>query len=149
MVSVRTGKVGWGAAIQGKSAPICTCGGNSSILAVHRHTIHGELYFCIVSVFFIAGMQNMPKACSSHCLLYSIKTSHLILMVSQEDRVHSQFSKEPKKKKNQSERNSEKLLETTQHKCWQSQPCAEGNWEIKKETKYHKLLSCSEENNCF
>lgn len=45
--------------------------------------------FCIVSGFiylfiFITGMQNMPKACSSRCHLYSIKTSHLILMLAQE-----------------------------------------------------------------
>lgn len=58
-------------------------------------SLHGELYFCIVSgFFFITGMQNMPKACSSHCHLYGIKTSHFILMLSQEDRVHSQFRKE-------------------------------------------------------
>lgn len=57
-------------------------------------SLHGELYFRIVSGFFITGMQNMPKACSSHCHLYGIKTSHFILMLAQEDRVHSQFRKE-------------------------------------------------------
>lgn len=84
------------AAIQCKSAPICMCVKQLDPRRSPPPSLHGELHFCIVSVFFffITGMQNMPKACRSHCLLYGIKTSLLILMVSQEDRVHSQFRKE-------------------------------------------------------
>lgn len=73
------------------------CVGKSSTPLPHNSpppSLHGELYFCIVSGFFITGMQNMPKACSSHCHLNGIKTSHFILMPAQEDRVHSQFRKE-------------------------------------------------------
>ncbi len=71
------------------------CVGNSLILPAPRH-LHYTVSstFRIVSGFFITGMQNMPKACSSNCHLYHIKTSHFILMHAQGDRVHSQFRKE-------------------------------------------------------
>lgn len=77
-----------------KSAAICMCGRQLDPPRSPPLSLHGELYFCIVSGCFITGMQNMPKACSSHCHLYGIKTSHFILMLAQEDRVHSQFRKE-------------------------------------------------------
>lgn len=101
------------AVIWSKSVPIWMSGKQLDPPCFPPPSLYGDLYFWIVSrcflFFFITGMQNMPKACSSHCHLYGMETSHFILMLAQEDRVHSQFRKE--RKNTHSERNCKKLLE--------------------------------------
>lgn len=86
------------AVIWSKSVPIWMSGKQLDPPCFPPPSLYGDLYFWIVCrcflFFFITGMQNMPKACSSHCHLYGMETSHFILMLAQEDRVHSQFRKE-------------------------------------------------------
>jgi len=54
-------------------------------------------------------MQNMRKACSSHCHLYGIKTSHFIFDAC--SGRQGAFPVQDAVKKTQSERNGKKLLE--------------------------------------
>lgn len=100
------------AVIWSKSVPIWMSGKQLDPPCFPPPSLYGDLYFWIVSrcfvLFFITGMQNMPKACSSHCHLYGMETSHFILMLAQEDRVHSQFRKE---------RRIPTVRETTRN-CW-------------------------------